>query len=106
MKEAVILILIMGIALGFWLMYEVVKHYQGDKIKAYLKRQRDIHRAEKHYNKIQEENKLKAYERSLPELVEVEDLGNTTPWQYVKDGKRQDEPIIIHITTPGALTRT
>ena len=89
MKAAVIIIFLAGIFLGFWLMYEVVKYTQGEKIKAYYDQKKKTREADKLHAELEKQRRLAQLERHTPELVDVEDLGiKTISWDIVKEGKR------------------
>ncbi|MCW8966153.1 MAG: hypothetical protein OQK82_05655 [Candidatus Pacearchaeota archaeon] len=100
MKAAVILILLMGIFLGFWLIFELIRYKQGAKIKAYLDHQMDIYRSTRHYKQTQEANRLRIYRESQPEEVEVIDEGEREiVWDLVdKNGKRTPQQFVFEIS--------
>ena len=100
MIQAVYLILLTGIAFGFWLIFELIRYKQGEKIKAYVDHQMDIYRSTKHYKQTQEANRLRIYRESQPQEVEVIDEGEREiVWDLVdKNGKRTPQQFVLEIS--------
>lgn len=105
---AIKIILALGFLLTMWISYSLISFFYGDKIKAYFDLQIEIYKAEKHYNQIQEQNRRKSYLASLPQEVEVEDLGEgRLQWDIVKNGQRKPKEVnlILDITNNETLSR-
>lgn len=106
MSIAVNIIILMAIFLGFRFMYEVVKYTQGDKIKAYYQRQKDLAEGDKILKAQAEKRKLLAFKNSEILEVAVEDMGaRGAVWEIGykpnRDGKL--EHYILDITPSESL---
>jgi len=92
MKAFLLTILLLMIAFTLWMVYSVVWHFQGEKIKAYWGRYNALKEADRLEKGLRESRLLKKLESNR--IIELEALEE---WDYVWQGKRiVPETVITH----------
>lgn len=93
-------ILLFSILFGLWLICEVVKFYQGEKIKSYWGRYLAIKEAERLEEELRQQRILKQLERNRVIEVDVEEVeaDELQKWESVRYNKAKTKHVILEIT--------
>lgn len=94
MKAFLILIFYLMLAFGFWLVYEVIWHLQGAKIKAYWGRYMALKEADRLDQELREARILKQADKSRVQEVEAVPVEDLEGWENVFRGRRYPETVI------------